>query len=152
MTKEFKLGPNQEKWLQALESGEYKQGRALLYKVDQDDDKYFCCLGVACEIFKNDVGLEINKQVFDNKIYHGYSYKSNLDSMFTIIPPTKVTDVLGLRGIQGECFNEDGSENILKTLTVLNDGFPARGTKQYSFKEIAEIIRKNPSAYFYESK
>ena len=41
-----KLGPNQELWLQALESGKYKQGSGCL------EDKYgrFCCLGVACVI------------------------------------------------------------------------------------------------------
>ena len=35
----------QEQWVEALESGEYKQGqRNLCY-----EDKY-CCLGVACEV------------------------------------------------------------------------------------------------------
>lgn len=36
------LGPNQLKWVEALESGEWKQCRALL----QNGDRY-CCLGVA---------------------------------------------------------------------------------------------------------
>lgn len=35
----------QEKWLQALESGEWKQTRGLLY-----DGKGYCCLGVACRL------------------------------------------------------------------------------------------------------
>lgn len=33
------------RWLEALRSGEYKQGRAYLRK----DDK-FCCLGVLCDL------------------------------------------------------------------------------------------------------
>jgi hypothetical protein len=39
------LTANQEKWLQALESGEFKQGEGRL----QEDDSY-CCLGVACRV------------------------------------------------------------------------------------------------------
>lgn len=38
------------KWLEALRSGEYKQGRSLLhYKTDEGED-CFCCLGVLCDI------------------------------------------------------------------------------------------------------
>ncbi len=40
LPKEFK-----EKWLKALRSGEYKQGKRTLRK-----DDLFCCLGVACDI------------------------------------------------------------------------------------------------------
>ena len=40
-----KLTEAQERWVTALESGEYKQGRDRLR--DGDD---FCCLGVACDL------------------------------------------------------------------------------------------------------
>lgn len=43
----MKLGKNQEEWVQALESGEYKQTRDVLR-----DDNGFCCFGVLCEISK----------------------------------------------------------------------------------------------------
>lgn len=46
MNKEFK-----KRWIKALRSGEYKQGRRVLNSVD--DDKY-CCLGVACELLVKD--------------------------------------------------------------------------------------------------
>lgn len=45
MAKKRKLTENQQKWVDALRSGKYKQGRAYL--------KYgngYCCLGVACDI------------------------------------------------------------------------------------------------------
>lgn len=42
------LGPNQEKWLKALESGEFKQGSRRLENLA---DGSRCCLGVACAIF-----------------------------------------------------------------------------------------------------
>lgn len=39
------------KWLAALRSGEYKQGRAQLHNRAQNT---FCCLGVACKIVAPD--------------------------------------------------------------------------------------------------
>jgi len=51
------IGPNQEKWLKALESGEYsQQHEAILH-----NNNGFCCLGVACEIFKGELNLETRK-------------------------------------------------------------------------------------------
>lgn len=41
LPKEFK-----EKWIAALRSGEYKQGKGCL----DDSDGRYCCLGVACKI------------------------------------------------------------------------------------------------------
>lgn len=38
-----------EKWIKALESGEYKQGQGVLVRGYQDN-KTFCCLGVLCDI------------------------------------------------------------------------------------------------------
>lgn len=43
MTKEQKA-----KWIEALRSGDYKQGQGAL----REDDR-FCCLGLACEILNN---------------------------------------------------------------------------------------------------
>jgi hypothetical protein len=38
-------------WVKALESGQYKQTRATLH-----DKNGYCCLGVACEVFKKATG------------------------------------------------------------------------------------------------
>lgn len=40
------LGPNQERWLRALESGEYRQGRFHL----RTSINEYCCLGIGCEL------------------------------------------------------------------------------------------------------
>lgn len=40
-----------EKWVEALDSGEYMQGRERL----KDDDR-FCCLGVLCELHRLKTG------------------------------------------------------------------------------------------------
>ena len=36
-----------QKWLEALRSGEYKQGKGLLYNPSSDS---YCCIGVLCTI------------------------------------------------------------------------------------------------------
>ncbi len=36
-----------KKWLKALRSGKFKQGRGML-----ENNGYFCCLGVACKVNK----------------------------------------------------------------------------------------------------
>lgn len=39
------------KWIEALRSGKYKQGKSRLRTDGNDDSKpEFCCIGVACEI------------------------------------------------------------------------------------------------------
>lgn len=41
---------NRKKWVDALRSGKFKQGKGNLKA-----DNKFCCQGVACELFKDDV-------------------------------------------------------------------------------------------------
>lgn len=42
------------KWIEALRSGEYKQGYGAL----RDDDDTFCCLGVLCDVIDPDLWNE----------------------------------------------------------------------------------------------
>lgn len=46
----YQLSELQEKWLTALESGKYKQGRAFLGSPDTG----LCCLGVLCVVAERD--------------------------------------------------------------------------------------------------
>ncbi len=41
-------------WVEALRSGKYKQGRRAL----RNKDNEFCCLGVLCDISKQDLGID----------------------------------------------------------------------------------------------
>lgn len=53
------LGPLQLKWVEALESGDYLQGREYLCQVYQGE-AHWCLLGVACDLYskaKNDTGV-----------------------------------------------------------------------------------------------
>lgn len=42
------LSPFQERWVKALESGEYQQGVGRLYRAKTDS---YCCLGVLCKVY-----------------------------------------------------------------------------------------------------
>lgn len=57
-----------EMWIEALESGEYKQGHGQLEK-----DGQFCCLGVLCDLAIKD-GVEVERKidtVTGNMLYDG---------------------------------------------------------------------------------
>jgi len=56
------LGPLQTKWVEALESGEYPQGRLCLKSADG-----YCCLGVANEV----MGIKSHKDEMDDIFYYG---------------------------------------------------------------------------------
>ena len=65
------LNENAKKWVAALRSGKFKQGKFALRKRTFRDGLYLrdgesphyvtehCCLGVACEIFKDELELKV---------------------------------------------------------------------------------------------
>lgn len=65
-------------WLTALRSGSYKQGKRFLHRGDQ-----FCCLGVACDLNKDILGV---KDLGVHVEYDGYH---------SILPPP-LQQMLGL--------------------------------------------------------
>lgn len=57
-----KLNPNAQKWVDALRSGKYEQGKHRLRTGDM-----FCCLGVACDVFKKELKLRwLKRKYADN--------------------------------------------------------------------------------------
>lgn len=106
-----------EKWINALRSGNYKQGKSYLYSYVSNgitgEDRY-CCLGVACtlnNIPKSDLRCEFIGQSF-------------------FMP-------VELKG--------DGSyNNLVRALTDLNDGTHSNDHRDSkSFNEIASWIEQN---------
>lgn len=112
----------QEKWVSALESGNYKQCRARLRKRNLDNSEEFCCLGVACEI------LDIPRTLYN---YEG------VPTGFECLPDA-ATKILGLHSQSGILATKTDSHN---TLTLMNDD-------GNSFVEIAAYIRANPEKVF----
>jgi hypothetical protein len=112
-----------ERWLAALRSGEYKQGKDFLCK-----DGCHCCLGVLTDIYLKEHGLEWNTP---NEYYVGYHFDGSQG-----ILANKVSDWAGLDDNNPLVFTGDG-ENL--SLSSLNDG---EYGDRYSFEEIADLIEK----------
>lgn len=126
MAEEFKLGPLQTAWLEALESGKYEQGHHYLKR-----NSHYCCLGVLCEL----VGLP-----FDEK---DGGFVSQTGLAVGALPYGTETQA-GLRGRYGSFkFTRDfGEGRNASGLADMNDDLSA------SFAEIAAYIRHDPHNVF----
>ena len=110
---------HRKKWVKALRSGKYKQAEAVLR-----DDVGFCCLGVACDI--SQIGEWCND-----------GYKAGDDRDYSFLP-IDVRDWLGLNSCSGAYFDSRGKST---SLIDKNDG---NGKRRLSFKQIANIIEREP--------
>jgi len=115
MLKEIK-----DRWLEALRSGKYKQGKEML----QDSEKNFCCLGVLCNLY--------------NKEKHTGWADLNING--DEILPIKVMYWAGL-------ISQNPNVKYAKTLATLstfNDGMAVGNDNmdigQLNFNEIADLI------------
>jgi hypothetical protein len=79
MSPEIKL--RMLKWIEALESGKYRQGKGALHSHDEYGDQ-FCCLGVACDIFKDELDLRIEPHATINIINGLTCYRYNQDAVY----------------------------------------------------------------------
>lgn len=116
---------NIQKWIDALRSGEYKQGKGRLKYSNQDGDVKHCCLGVACEVALVDgVGLELTNNPMN--IYTDRKYF--FDGYGESIPP-KVQKWLGV---------DDDDPRITEEYSAagLND------SGNYTFSEIADLLEE----------
>lgn len=68
------LGPNQLKWIEALESGEYEQGQTCALRVQNR----YCCLGVAEELFNTIYRVRVDNVVEYGNLYDNCSAYSTL--------------------------------------------------------------------------
>ena len=106
-----------QKWIEALRSGEYSQGKFRLY-----DGQRYCCLGVLCDLYLKENNQEW-KVLSNNQIYLDGSY-IDLESETLPLP------VKEWAGIE---------DSIPKTplgtsLIALND------EEDYTFPLIADVI------------
>lgn len=108
-----------KKWLTALRSGEYTQGR---YKLRHAGN--FCCLGVLCNLHAQ-AHPEVAKTQNSRQEYLGH----------TADLPQDVWEWAGLGGPVGD--DVAIGERVV-SLDQLNDG--ANGVKRHNFAQIADII------------
>lgn len=113
-----------KKWIKALRSGNYTQGKSTL----KTHKGHYCCLGVACIIAKQEGIIDRNLRLIEEI----YLDEDNAEL-------NKVREWIGLSTGEGDYENEDGEEI---TLTKLNDQL------EYDFKKIADVIESNPKGLF----
>lgn len=119
------MNDNAKKWVEALRSGKYQQTTGALHRVRESEGlpKGYCCLGVACDLFAEELGLVRNAVDRDIEFFTD-------DTAF--LPPI-VQDHLGLASYKGRTINE--------SLTTLNDN-------GVSFEDIANFIESEPEGLF----
>jgi hypothetical protein len=112
------MNENAKKWVEALRSGEFKQARERLRK-----DRAFCCLGVACELYRRDTGLGTWNQ---------YGFKSPSDLSEDVLP-IDVQRWLELAGPSGQ---------------YATSGLATDNDRGAPFEEIANTIESEPPGLF----
>jgi hypothetical protein len=123
------------RWVWALRSGSYKQGRSCLH-----DGSAFCCLGVLTDLYANEKGLTWFHTEKAKTLFY-YALTSDPEQASTL--PNEVIEWAGLRDgnpdIKAEMpvYDEGGEEDhVVVTDTCLaevNDGGK-------TFMEIAQLI------------
>lgn len=117
---------NRKKWIEALRSGKYKQGKGYLKRNDE-----YCCLGVACEI----LGATQEKRPSEPGVTW---FSLNGTSMFIL--PNGIRNLLGLSTGIGD-FNITDFDLVSNSLALMNDA----GS---SFDEISNMIESEPKGLF----
>lgn len=120
-----------EKWLAALRSGEYVQGRNFLHRTD---DGGMCCLGVLCDLaVKEGVVRQSPSRPEENAPAFAYDGA-------TQFLPTSVMNWAGLHSVNPEiCYSgdtdDDAAPATADTLSELND-------EGGDFELIADVIEE----------
>lgn len=119
-----------QKWLDALRSGEYTQGKRML----RQDNNAFCCLGVLCDLHAKETGHmwdDFSKHLIGNeRIKYSYCHDA-------VRLPDEVMDWAGLDSTCGELQREIPMESgtDCNCLTGLNDD-------GFTFVQIADVIEE----------
>lgn len=135
------IGPRQEMWLKALESGEFKQCSERLTIVQSDGTLAHCCLGVACVV----LGVK-EKERFKDESLSGSPMCVKYGEDGEIAGLTyESTALLALHSPLGSVDTGNGFDNHTNckfACTGMNDKLGM------SLTEIAARIRAFPHHYF----
>lgn len=116
------MNDNAKKWVAALRSGEYRQGRGALRSGDE-----YCCLGVACDLYSKETGVSWESEAETTFVYLGQN----------AVLPQEVKNWLGLCNDSGRC----PAKYQPGSLIHWNDG-------GWTFEEIADWIESEPEGLF----
>lgn len=137
------FNPAQEKWLETLESGRYKQGIGHLWEFLSPNKrkKGFCCLGVAMEeFFPGSTQMSVSP--------HNEWCSRGAVATSSLVKKLHLRDDCGhfyqewYRYLKNKDLRSISHPPSLKALTEAND------EQGWSFKRIARFIRKHPWIVF----
>lgn len=114
------------KWLKALRSGDYKQGKNVLHSAGKRGNHKFCCLGVLCDLYLNEKKKDWT-EISDDRYTKLFSSSTKREDY--IVLPNNVKRWAGLKE------NNPSVNDGINTLAGYNDN-------GYTFKQIADIIEK----------
>lgn len=121
------MNDNAKKWVEALRSGEFQQTTRKL-----SDGNGYCCLGVACEVYRRETGDGEWEQRGDTELP-----VLTFLGVWNVLPDP-VRRWLGLSEESGDWKDENGE---WRYLTNTND----HGA---TFAEIADIVESEPDQLF----
>ena len=152
-----------QKWIDALESGEYQDGRQYL-RYDGDELTLYCCLGVLCEL--SELGTWIPTST-TSKI-KGYSVDNEVVYNFSL--PNELIKELSFNTMDGDFNANDITDELLSeilhhvklangadieteeqiSLIEINDGFVPQDDSDITspFTLIAKVLREAPESLF----
>ena len=134
------------KWLEALESGKYKQAMGALYRPETEHASGFCCLGVLQHCTMD--GMVETGKLGDAHMYNGlpsiaYAHRHGwkLDDWISYESNTYKAQRVPKRDREN-CFKQlaIGADPMLERLIDMNDSGE-------SFNDIAAYIRENVETY-----
>jgi hypothetical protein len=141
--KTFKLGPNQKKYIAALRSGKYIQGRGKLANVLSDNQVSYCCLGVACEVAQI---ISENRGVTGD-IYRVYGKLRDGGTL-----PIEAVEKYRFHDSAGTFLEEEFKKMARDGLFVYDNLVAANDSGKVTFNQIADAMEQYPQVFFKEPK
>lgn len=117
-----------ERWLKALRSGEYEQGESAL---KTNDDK-FCCLGVLCDLYIKEKGLEWIAEKDKDAFSNDNGIRNTIHGTWAYVPK----EVQEWAGLSDQNPNVQLPQEKV-SLGVVND------LRRENFEAIATLIENN---------
>lgn len=133
------MNENAQKWVAALRERNMQQTKGVLHEVTDEGDK-FCCLGVACKLYIEEMpgALSVVRDAGDT--HEGRPFVRYNDTGHVL--PAQVQRWLGLQTDTGAFSPRNSMDR--SSLGALND----HGA---DFRQIADIIESEPSGLFVEA-
>lgn len=131
-----------KKWVKALRSGKYKQGKGYLKQFNSKNEPRHCCLGVLCELYDQQMKKNHKKTLYTEEMEDKFSGTSfvRFDLVDGGLPKVvrEWADIINPLGdfIISDIDNQGYIYDTKECLADLNDN----GKK---FSTIADIIEKN---------